>query len=547
VETNECGGAEALVYADQPAHPGDACGGCGEGLLACISPDKLGCLGDVEDSCSETPNSCGGHHTLRFDGEVAAPGETCGPCYDGTLVCESPNTLDCSGESDADACAPTERNACGGHGPLSYNGSPAKPGASCGPCGDGKLSCANQTLMCAGATIKGYCNAPQLAPNECGGLGPARWQGQASSPNVSCGACLEGILTCGTPTHLVCVKNAYGAGCEAPGADDSCTLPDDAGDVKPPLPSAPAPEPAPATTSVVTMPLKARRLLSNPFDGRLYASVSGSQPNGNSIAIIDPAKPEVMAFVPIGPEPRNLALSDDGKVLWVVVTGDHYVRRLDLTTQKVTLEFPIASADDWVSIRALPGSHDSLFTARGSLTVFDNGVPRPYSGGYDVGIAIETGSPSLAFGYNSYNTGFQFMTLCLNEQGAFVQTERRDLFESFGYKFTYSDGKIFSNGGKIFSVSNRTQAGTFAQGGGDVAPDPIGRRVYFMRSYGGDILLLAYDMDTLVATGTETVHHGYANSHDLVRWGAHGLAYLAETTWTDPDMNIAILQTPLVP
>jgi hypothetical protein len=69
------------------------------------------------------------------------------------------------------------------------------------------------------------------------------------------------------------------------------------------------------------------------------------------------------------------------------------------------------------------------------------------------------------------------------------------------------EGSPVGSDGGVFSVSDRSLAGTIATYGGGVAPDPEGRRVYFLASElagGSNITLGAYDMDTLVLVGTET-------------------------------------------
>src|SRR5688572_5097088 len=43
--SNECGGTVELTFDGRPAQAGDACGMCGDGLVICVSPSALGCLG----------------------------------------------------------------------------------------------------------------------------------------------------------------------------------------------------------------------------------------------------------------------------------------------------------------------------------------------------------------------------------------------------------------------------------------------------------------------------------------------------------------------
>ena len=53
----------------------------------------------------------------------------------------------------------------------------------------------------------------------------------------------------------------------------------------------------------------------------IYASLPSREPRGNSIAIVNPETGVVESYVSVGSEPGNLALADDGSLLYVVLTG----------------------------------------------------------------------------------------------------------------------------------------------------------------------------------------------------------------------------------
>lgn len=95
-------------------------------------------------------NGCGGDEELVWDGAAAGPGQACGECGDGVLVCDGPEDLLCAGAG--------VQNACGGCGDL-----PGMEGDSCGACGEGVFQCTGQgSMTCEGAT----------ETNACGGCAP---------------------------------------------------------------------------------------------------------------------------------------------------------------------------------------------------------------------------------------------------------------------------------------------------------------------------------------------------------------------------------------
>ncbi|MBA2664440.1 MAG: hypothetical protein H0U74_19290 [Bradymonadaceae bacterium] len=120
--SNACGGQSELS-----ATPGDACGPCGDGHIVCASLESTACIG------ARAENVCGGCALLP-----AAPGEACGA--DAIWNCTDDARLAC--QSD------TTKNACGGTDVLDD-----QPGSPCGPCGFDTIQCTSaQTVSCSAQT-----------------------------------------------------------------------------------------------------------------------------------------------------------------------------------------------------------------------------------------------------------------------------------------------------------------------------------------------------------------------------------------------------------
>ena len=170
-------------------------GGCGlyDGLTGTpVESDAGGQLnpdGGLDDGGDFDENACGGRGPLYFDGEQAEPGDGCGVCGDGMLQCEGAEQLSC--------VQPTVANECGGCEPL-----PAPAGDACGPCGDGLWECDDSGgLECVDATSP---------VNDCEGcntlVGEPKWvcvndQGE------------QGMWRCAGPEEVYCAlpdENACG-------------------------------------------------------------------------------------------------------------------------------------------------------------------------------------------------------------------------------------------------------------------------------------------------------------------------------------------------
>ncbi len=88
------------------------------------------------------------------------------------------------------------------------------------------------------------------------------------------------------------------------------------------------------------IPLTANDVVYSSSTGKLYASVPSSAGiNGNSIATIDPSTGVISNSVFVGSEPNRLALSDDGRTLYTSLDGASAIRRFDVVTQTLGLQF----------------------------------------------------------------------------------------------------------------------------------------------------------------------------------------------------------------
>ena len=240
---NACGGVFELVWEGEAAAPGDPCGECSDGLLACSGSDLLSCVGATEQ------NVCGGCQALPL-----TPGSRCGDCQVGTVECTEDGSTTCVGDRDLNLCGGcnilasepgvdcgTERdpatwrcvselevrcirddaNLCGGENVLS-----GTIGETCGACGQGNIGCdGTDALACRnedrGTNACGGCaELPFLPGAPCGDCG-GEWQCDGGDGLVcsltrnACGGCGElggtpgdacdtGVLTCQRDATLAC-------------------------------------------------------------------------------------------------------------------------------------------------------------------------------------------------------------------------------------------------------------------------------------------------------------------------------------------------------
>jgi hypothetical protein len=213
---NACTGLWPLQFEGSGASPGDACGPCGDGALVCSGPDDLTCIG------ASIENGCGACTTLPFQ-----PGSTCGTCSLGTAVCTDEGGVECAGDRAT--------NACGGCGVLAVApetecGTEREPASwrcvdldevrcvrddanACGgettlegAVGDSCGACGLGVLGCEG-TDAFVCRGDERGLNACGGCAPLE-----AAPDTPCGEC-GGTWACdGEAVACSIERNACG-GC----------------------------------------------------------------------------------------------------------------------------------------------------------------------------------------------------------------------------------------------------------------------------------------------------------------------------------------------
>ncbi|HEX8145739.1 MAG TPA: DUF4214 domain-containing protein [Pyrinomonadaceae bacterium] len=320
-----------------------------------------------------------------------------------------------------------------------------------------------------------------------------------------------------------------------------------------------APRPSQAQThSVRRLRLPANDIVFNQQTGLIYASVpSRAGAGGNSITTVNPATGETGTPVYVGSEPRKLALSADGSVMYVEVEGAGVVRRFDVPTQTPGAEFRLGFEPGSLyrtslvmDMGVVPGSPDTLVVLRrdpgsnantAGAAVYDNGVIRPVTVP-----RVDNGS-WLAFSDTPgklYASGSEMKTLTFDASG--IKIAGYGPFNVTG-QIALAGGRVYSAGGQVIDPEAKTILGTFP-GVGYSAPfalDTQAGRAYYLTGppFGGAYdqrTLKAYDLNTRALVGELTLTGVSGTAARVVRWGANGLAFASGD-------DLYLIQTTLIP
>ena len=315
----------------------------------------------------------------------------------------------------------------------------------------------------------------------------------------------------------------------------------------------------------------------NPANGLFYLSVpsAAGAPYGNSIVSLDPVTGALGQPIPVGSEPDRLALTADGKYLWVALDGASAVRKVDLTAGAALYQFPIdaAGASTYIvaSLAALPGAPDSVIvttyyggytvdTGR-TMSIFDSGVARsktisfatyaPYpwtmivNGAtqeiYGPGSVDSYAAPYITYTYDATGITLKSSTnsniLYANNNTDDSQLVGSTLYTSFGQGVNaetgallgtfYSSGTTRAEGsiavdttlGEAFILDGAQNVFTY---GGGASLGSATLRAFHIADY--SVTADAGIPVALPLFGASYVYQGPTGDR-LTRWGSDGLAY----------------------
>ena len=258
-----------------------------------------------------------------------------------------------------------------------------------------------------------------------------------------------------------------------------------------------------------------------PARQELYAVRPAAAASGNVVSQIDPATGAVLADYFVGSDPSTVVATTSGRYLYIGFNGENRVRRFDLNSKQVDLEFSLGGEDDSLGpfyaeeIVPLRGSDDVVAISRRNtccsprhegVAVFDRGQLRSET------TPDHTGSNTITYtdvddvliGYNNETTDFALRRMPINAQGVTVSKEYYG-FDGFGVRIEYADGRIYATNGQVATLDNGvpTLAGRANTGElnsyGEVALEavPGTNRVYYLGASNDRYALVEVDATTL--------------------------------------------------
>lgn len=294
---------------------------------------------------------------------------------------------------------------------------------------------------------------------------------------------------------------------------------------------------------------------------KIYASLPSTAQNGNSIVAIDPASATVGTPVPVGSEPRALALADDDSFLYVGIDGNGQIERLNLPalTVDTSLNLQLPDYDQGhqaaFAIAVAPGHPHEIATVMvqyhafafstsftGGTAIYDDAVERPTvlsSNVFDS--ALEWGEDaSTLYGADGESTGSDLFALSVNSSGVSLHADYRALLPSSRFGRIHYDPNskyLYADDGRVVDPSTGNVIGAFnlfpLQGNAQplCALDIQNGRVFFIGltwaqwQAGSGVTIESFDVKTYKKLGTVSIPNIKGIPINFLRWGSAGLAF----------------------
>lgn len=316
-----------------------------------------------------------------------------------------------------------------------------------------------------------------------------------------------------------------------------------------------------------TVKLDTNDIVFDPFTRKLYATLPSSTPQGkgNSVVSIDPTTGKLGTPVFIGSEPTRVSVSDDGKYLYVVLSGANAVRRMSLPdmtagTQFTTINPVFNQAFTASDVAIMPGAHDTISTCgyADGIQVWDvtdsGATARPLTKSLvnDVyeGSVLAWGSPTQLYSNDEGLSPSSFHRFTVYPTN--FEEDDSTYLDMIDGKITYSGGLVYTDGGGIADPSpappNTPELVgrlTGASGGSSAADTSI-NGVYYLESnnYGlNSRVLSSFDAAHFLPSGSVQLDNLDGDAFDLIRWGGDGLAFRTATDfWGNGIGRIVLLQ-----
>jgi hypothetical protein len=256
-----------------------------------------------------------------------------------------------------------------------------------------------------------------------------------------------------------------------------------------------------ANLLISALPLSGEDIAVDPARGLLYVAVTNpAAPNGNSIAVVDPAASTIQNVVYTGNQPWSLGVSDDGQYLYSGFQTLASVKRFKLPAMSTDLTIPLNSGGVSESyageVKVAPGQNQTIAVTMGNpgteprsaggIRIFDGTTERPKT--------IPAGGNflfKLTWGKDATRLFANSDPVAQPQNAAIFTVDSSGISSTIGVskglgyiglRSHYDSGAnlVYSDGGNITSLADGSPAGDL-KAEGPMVPDSTLNRAFFLQ------------------------------------------------------------------
>jgi Abnormal spindle-like microcephaly-assoc'd, ASPM-SPD-2-Hydin/Beta-propeller repeat len=307
-----------------------------------------------------------------------------------------------------------------------------------------------------------------------------------------------------------------------------------------------------------------------PHSALLYASISPTSPtHANDVIVIDPTTASIVQSWSVGNGPDPLAVSDDGKLLYVGLDGDMKVAQIALPGGTVNFSTSLGNTPNSSipmvanALVVFPGQPHSWAVAQNAsqptfppygqgIAVYDDAVQRPTAylpGGTDwSSLLFIGGNTNFLYAISADLGPSTYGQFSISSAGiTSVQSDFSDSGAAYNVGgLLDTDGtSLYANNGQVINPTNLAITYPFPNLNSNIPGikvDVPASRVYFsgalpFGNFGFDYEIEAFDLASQNLVGTIAFNEGMQRS-DLFRWSTNGML-------VDTSLGIFVLRTSL--
>jgi hypothetical protein len=249
----------------------------------------------------------------------------------------------------------------------------------------------------------------------------------------------------------------------------------------------------------------------------------------NSIVAVDPVSGQVGPAIPVGADPKDIAVADDGSYLYVAVADGTTIQRVDLAARAVDFEFGLGTVPPPSpafpmragQLEVLPGNAHAVLVQRGAggvgaaIAIYDDGVQRPQTA---IGPAFlfPPGDGSRMFTFGGSDRLIRSYTIAAS--GATLAASTTDTLDGSTGGLSYSAGRLFDGENQLDAATLQVIGRIEGASGpntvrADSVPyaDPSGGKLYRLSPCG---LMYSFAGDTLREVGRFDIRCGATGRND---------------------------------